>query len=140
MEIETDDPAMRDWIPPAAAADEGDRQAASRAAPAAAAAVAANRSCYLGFGGYLPERVVTNAELVEDFPEITAEYVYQVTGIRERRWAADGRKAFDMAYQAGAGGDPPLGHRRQGHRRRDRRHDHARRGHALDGLHSCRIG
>jgi hypothetical protein len=39
----------------------------------------------LGIGGYLPQRVVTNEELVANFPEITAEYVYQVTGIR-RGW------------------------------------------------------
>ncbi len=54
----------------------------------------------LGFGGYLPERVVTNAELVAEFPEISAEYVYQVTGIRERRWAGEDEKPSAMAYQA----------------------------------------
>ena len=55
---------------------------------------------FLGFGGYLPERVVTNEELVENFPEITAEYIYQVTGIRQRRWAAEDEKPSGMAYQA----------------------------------------
>jgi 3-oxoacyl-(acyl-carrier-protein) synthase III len=99
LEIETDDPAMRDWIPPAAA---GDRPAA-RVEPAANAPVT-NRFgapiVFLGFGAYLPERVVTNEELVESFPEITAEYVYQVTGIRQRRWAAGDEKPSGMAYQA----------------------------------------
>ncbi len=55
---------------------------------------------FLGFGGYLPERVVTNEELVAEFPEITAEYIYQVTGIRQRRWAAADEKPSDMAYKA----------------------------------------
>ncbi len=100
LEIETDDPAMRDWIPPAAAA--GDFPVAV-AAPAAASPPP-NRDgrpiVFLGFGGYLPDRVVTNEELVEGFPEISSEYVYQVTGIRQRRWAAADEKPSDMAYQA----------------------------------------
>jgi 3-oxoacyl-[acyl-carrier-protein] synthase-3 len=54
----------------------------------------------LGFGSYLPQRIVTNAELVADTPSITEEYVYQVTGIRERRWAGQDEKPSDMAYQA----------------------------------------
>ena len=44
--------------------------------------------------------MVTNEELVAEFPEITAEYVYQVTGIRQRRWAGDDEKPSGMAYQA----------------------------------------
>ena len=54
----------------------------------------------LGVGGYLPSRVVTNAELVADFPEISEDYVYQVTGIRQRRWADDGEKPSNMAFMA----------------------------------------
>lgn len=99
MEIETADPAMRDWIPPAAA---GDR---TTARPDAAADAPAADRCgkpivFLGFGAYLPERVVTNEELVGSFPEITSEYIYQVTGIRQRRWAAKDEKPSGMAYQA----------------------------------------
>ena len=48
----------------------------------------------------MPQRVVTNEELVAEFPEITPEYIYQVTGIRQRRWAAAGEKPSDMAYKA----------------------------------------
>ena len=55
---------------------------------------------FLGFGGYLPERVVTNEELVAEFPEITPEYIHQVTGIHKRHWADDGEKPSDMAYKA----------------------------------------
>ncbi len=98
MEIETDDPAMRDWIPPAAAA------ATAAVAEAAAEPSTPSRSgqpvVFLSFGAYLPERVVTNEELVESFPEITPDYIYQVTGIRQRRWAARDEKPSSMAYQA----------------------------------------
>ena len=99
MEIETADPAMRDWIPPAAA---GERLAApgEMASDEAARNRQGERIVFLGFGGYLPERIVTNGELVTEFPEITAEYVYQVTGIRERRWAGKDEKPSDMAYRA----------------------------------------
>jgi 3-oxoacyl-[acyl-carrier-protein] synthase-3 len=51
-------------------------------------------------GGYLPERVVTNADLLDSFPTLSSDYVYQVTGIRERRWAAEQEKPSDMAYLA----------------------------------------
>jgi 3-oxoacyl-[acyl-carrier-protein] synthase III len=99
MEIETDDPAMRDWIPPAVAAE----RPTPRAETAAYLPTTNHRGepiVFLGFGGYLPDRVVTNAELVTEFPEITAEYVYQVTGIRERRWSSPEEKPSDMAYRA----------------------------------------
>jgi 3-oxoacyl-(acyl-carrier-protein) synthase III len=99
MEIETDDPAMREWIPPAAAVERPPLRVEPVAVPAPT-----NRSgepiVFLGFGAYLPERVVTNEELVEAFPEISAEYIYQVTGIRQRRWAAKDEKPSAMAYQA----------------------------------------
>jgi 3-oxoacyl-[acyl-carrier-protein] synthase III len=98
MEIETDDPAMRDWIPPAAAGEH-----AARIEPVEdvlALRRAASTAVFRGFGGYLPKRVVTNEELVENFPEITPEYIYQVTGIRQRRWGAADEKPSDMAYQA----------------------------------------
>ncbi|OHB67476.1 MAG: hypothetical protein A2V70_15955 [Planctomycetes bacterium RBG_13_63_9] len=54
----------------------------------------------MGIGGYLPPRVVTNAELVRRFPEISEQYVYQVTGIRERRWADEKEKPSNMAFKA----------------------------------------
>jgi 3-oxoacyl-(acyl-carrier-protein) synthase III len=97
LEIETDDPAMRDWIPPAAA---GEHPLAQIEPAAVKPTFRGEPTVFLGFGGYLPERVVTNTELVAEFPEITAEYVYQVTGIRERRWAHETEKPSCMAYQA----------------------------------------
>lgn len=52
-----------------------------------------------GFGAYLPERVVTNAELAQP-PERTAEWIEQVSGIRERRAAAPGETVVDLAAAA----------------------------------------
>jgi len=98
MEIETTDPAMLDWIPPVAAAS---RLTASHPAPAPVAAVQPGRGVVmLSVGSYLPQRVVTNAELVAGCPDISPEYVYRVTGILERRWAAEDEKPSDMALRA----------------------------------------
>ena len=99
MEIETADSSMKDWIPPAATAAEAGFLPAVHSA-ARSREETAKTAAVLGLGSYLPERVVTNEELVENFPEITADYVYQVTGIRERRWADDDEKPSDMAYAA----------------------------------------
>jgi len=99
MEIETSDSGMKNWIPPAATAAEVSFQHAVKA-PSDSRAETARVGAILGLGSYLPERVVTNAELVENFPEITAEYVHQVTGIRQRRWADEDERPSDMAYAA----------------------------------------
>lgn len=97
MEIETSDPAMKDWIPPAGVGAPPAVQpvSAQPASPPQATGVVLR-----GVGGYLPSRIVTNAELVQAFPQLEEEYVYQVTGIRQRRWAAEGEKPSDMAYAA----------------------------------------
>jgi 3-oxoacyl-[acyl-carrier-protein] synthase III len=99
MEIESSDAAMRDWIPPAAAGEEV-VTAPKTATPPSAMPAADASVVILGIGGYLPRRVVTNADLVAEFPEISETYVYQVTGIRERRWADDDEKPSVMAYKA----------------------------------------
>ena len=99
MEIETSDPSMKDWIPPAASSAEPATH--HEVAPAANPGVDdAEEIVLLGIGGYLPQRVVTNAELVESFPEISEQYVYQVTGIRERRWADEEDRPSNMAFKA----------------------------------------
>ncbi|MBN1576872.1 MAG: beta-ketoacyl-ACP synthase 3 [Chitinispirillaceae bacterium] len=54
----------------------------------------------LGIGSYLPERVVGNGELLIDHPDINEEYIFGVTGIRERHWAKPGEKPSDMALVA----------------------------------------
>ncbi|MDZ7615650.1 MAG: beta-ketoacyl-ACP synthase 3 [Patescibacteria group bacterium] len=100
MEIETSDPAMGDWIPPAPAAVDPEHPASEASRPANRATDGRSDVYLRGFGGYLPQRVVTNEELARTYPSVSAEYVFQVTGIRERRWAADGEKPSDMAYAA----------------------------------------
>lgn len=98
MEIETCDKHMKDWIPPVAQAD--DVPAVEPRRLRVPSVGGDSEVVILGFGGYLPDRVVTNAELVRQFPGVTEDYVYSVTGIRERRWAADNEKPSDMAYAA----------------------------------------
>jgi len=49
---------------------------------------------------YLPEKVVTNEELVADFPEWNAEKVAQKVGINKRHVSAKNETAGDMAYKA----------------------------------------
>jgi len=99
MEIETSDEEMRDWIPPAAAAPELVSPEAAISSPQLGASPT-QEVVLRSLGGYLPRRVVTNADILQRFPEISEEYVYQVTGIRERRWAENGEKPSDMAHAA----------------------------------------
>ena len=52
-----------------------------------------------GTGSYLPERVLTNADL-EKFVETSDEWIQERTGIRQRHLAADGETTCDLAYNA----------------------------------------
>ena len=52
-----------------------------------------------GTGGYLPERVLTNDELSKTV-DTTDEWIWERTGIRERRIAAPGETTCDLAEQA----------------------------------------
>jgi len=49
---------------------------------------------------YVPEKVLTNTELASQYPEWTAERIEQKLGIVERRIAADGECASDLAVKA----------------------------------------
>lgn len=49
---------------------------------------------------YLPEKVVTNEELVKEFPEWTVEKIASKVGVSERHIAADDETAGDMAQKA----------------------------------------
>ena len=49
---------------------------------------------------YLPEKVVTNDQLVEEFPEWTVDKIAKKIGINERHIAAEDETAGDMAYKA----------------------------------------
>jgi 3-oxoacyl-[acyl-carrier-protein] synthase-3 len=52
-----------------------------------------------GTGAYLPERVVPNAWF-EGFLDTSDEWIVQRTGIRERRFAADGEACSDLCLEA----------------------------------------
>jgi hypothetical protein len=54
----------------------------------------------IGTGSYLPERILTNAEL-EQMVETSDEWITTRTGIKERRIAADGEHTSDLAAKAG---------------------------------------
>ena len=49
---------------------------------------------------YLPERMVTNEELVQEFPEWSVDKVAQKVGVDSRHLAADDETAGDMAEKA----------------------------------------
>jgi 3-oxoacyl-[acyl-carrier-protein] synthase-3 len=57
------------------------------------------RSVISGVGGYLPERVLTNAELAR-MVDTSDEWIVERTGIRERHIAADGETTSDLAVHA----------------------------------------
>lgn len=52
-----------------------------------------------GFGSFLPERIVSNAELAARI-ERPPEWIESASGIRERRWAEPGVTAADLAVAA----------------------------------------
>ena len=57
------------------------------------------RSVVLGSGSYLPERVLTNAELAQQV-ETNDEWIVQRTGIRQRYIAAPGEVTSDLGIAA----------------------------------------
>ena len=57
------------------------------------------RSVVQGCGAYLPERVVTNAELAKTM-DTSDEWIQQRTGIRQRHIAADGEFTSHLAIKA----------------------------------------
>jgi 3-oxoacyl-[acyl-carrier-protein] synthase III len=68
----------------------------SRARPSSDMAL---RSQVVGYGGYLPEKIVTNADLAERL-DTTDEWIVQRTGIRQRHVAAVGELTSDLATAA----------------------------------------
>lgn len=57
------------------------------------------RSLLVGCGSYLPERVLTNAELAKTV-DTSHEWIVQRTGIHQRHVAADGQFTSDLALAA----------------------------------------
>jgi 3-oxoacyl-[acyl-carrier-protein] synthase-3 len=54
----------------------------------------------LSTGSYVPERVVTNAEIDELLGEETSQWLVDNVGIRERRWMADDQATSDLIVEA----------------------------------------
>jgi 3-oxoacyl-[acyl-carrier-protein] synthase-3 len=57
------------------------------------------RSIILGSGGYLPEKVLTNADLAR-MVDTSDEWITERSGIKERHIAADGELTSDLALKA----------------------------------------
>lgn len=57
------------------------------------------RSRIAGTGMSVPDRVVTNADMMQ-WMDTTDEWIQQRTGIRERRWVEDGQTPADLARDA----------------------------------------
>ncbi len=57
------------------------------------------RSAVTGVGAYLPEKVVTNADLAK-FVDTSDEWIVERTGIRQRHQAAPGQPTSDLAVEA----------------------------------------
>lgn len=57
------------------------------------------RSIIVGTGSYLPEKILTNAEL-EKMVDTTDEWIVQRSGIKQRHIAAEGQTTGDMAIEA----------------------------------------
>jgi 3-oxoacyl-[acyl-carrier-protein] synthase III len=58
------------------------------------------KSCIKAISYYLPEHVLTNEELVKEFPEWTIDKVASKIGISERHIASDSELSSDMAVNA----------------------------------------
>jgi 3-oxoacyl-[acyl-carrier-protein] synthase-3 len=59
-----------------------------------------NKSFIKGISYYLPDCILTNELLINEFPEWTAEKVAKKIGIEKRHIAAQGETAVDMAVKA----------------------------------------
>ena len=57
------------------------------------------RSVVTGVGGYLPEEILTNADLAR-FVDTSDEWIRERTGIRQRHRAAPHQAVSDLAVEA----------------------------------------
>lgn len=104
VEIETCDPSMKDSIPSVNAAvnvkEPAHEQMDIGAIEKQKITPQIRPISILGIGTYLPQRIVPNSELLVEHLDINEDYIFGVTGIRERHWAKQGEKPSDMAYAA----------------------------------------
>jgi 3-oxoacyl-(acyl-carrier-protein) synthase III len=56
--------------------------------------------CIAGVGYAFPTGIRSNTEILKSFPDMTEEEVIKLTGIRERRYAAEGETATSFAVKA----------------------------------------
>ena len=56
--------------------------------------------CIAGVGHAAPAKIRANSEILKAFPDRTEEEIVRLTGIRERRYAADDESATDLAVIA----------------------------------------
>ena len=75
----------------------------------------AKRSVVLGCGSYLPQKVLTNAELAARI-DTSDEWIVQRTGIRQRHIAAEGEFTSHLAINAARAALATCRHRRAGDR------------------------
>jgi len=61
---------------------------------------AAETVCIAGVGYAFPSGIRSNTEILKSFPDMTEEEVIKLTGIRERRYAANGETATSLAVIA----------------------------------------
>ncbi len=61
---------------------------------------AAETVCIAGVGYAFPSGVRSNCEILKSFPDMTEDEVIKLTGIRERRYAAEGETATSLAVTA----------------------------------------
>ncbi|HSN91670.1 MAG TPA: beta-ketoacyl-ACP synthase III [Anaeromyxobacteraceae bacterium] len=57
------------------------------------------RAAIVSLGGHVPDRVVTNEELTR-YMDTSDSWIQERTGIRERRWVAEGTENSDLALAA----------------------------------------
>ncbi len=100
IEIETRDQTLKQDIPPAAGLKNRAPEVAVSQVIKQAVGSSHRGVFLLGLGTYLPRRIVNNKELLVDHPDINEEYIFGVTGIRQRHWAEPDEKPSEMALAA----------------------------------------
>ncbi|HEX2959638.1 MAG TPA: beta-ketoacyl-ACP synthase 3 [Chitinispirillaceae bacterium] len=101
VEIETNDQSMKTQIPAAGAVPVIEVPAMTQPPSSVVTGTPAVKDVFLlGIGTYIPETIVPNSRLLVDHTDISEEYIFGVTGIRERRWASPEESPSDMALKA----------------------------------------
>lgn len=102
IEIETNDQTMKNSVPPTPSSTSSPSvERVDMFSRVADSALHDRLPVYLlGIGSYLPQRIIKTGEMLGEFPGVTEEYMFGVTGIRQRHWMADNEKPSDMALVA----------------------------------------